>query len=379
MKIGIDLTSLRRNKLGGGEYYILNLLEGLNQTSSSLENITFYLFCNNIYKGLSAYNPNKFKIIHCNYPYSHFNLKSILYLLIFPLFIKKYDLDLIFYPFTSRPLYNLSHTKSIGVIHDIQRLILKGNTSGFFKKVYLDFMNNLSIKKNIKTVTISKNARDEIISFFNNEDKIVTIYNPIKFSELSTISARLYFKNYLLYVGSLRPHKNIETLIRAFNILIKRNDNINHDLLIIGVKQTTDNKIFKIIDELGISERIKIIGYVTDKDLINYYHFASLFVFPSIYEGFGMPLIEAMHYKLPVLASRRSCIPEVTDNLVNYVDDAFNPHEWSMSIKKILTSSKDKQKLEYLSNHVNEKYDLNVIGRQYLKLFCDEIETSANK
>ncbi len=126
---------------------------------------------------------------------------------------------------------------------------------------------------------------------------------------------------FILYVGTLEPRKNIPTLIHAFAMVKK--DGFPQKLLLIGGKGWKYEKVFSAINELSLADQIVIPGYVPDEDLVYFYNVADLFVYPSVYEGFGFPPLEAMACGTPVITSNKSSLPEVAGDaalLVNPLD-----------------------------------------------------------
>ena len=128
---------------------------------------------------------------------------------------------------------------------------------------------------------------------------------------------------YLLAVGNLQPRKNLLRLIEAFNRLRARHD-FHHDLVLVG-NARWGSAISSAIDRLELSDRVKPIGYVSPEDLPAIYRGADLFVYPSLYEGFGLPVLEAMACGTPVVASSGSAIPEVAGSAARLIDTESVP------------------------------------------------------
>jgi len=121
-------------------------------------------------------------------------------------------------------------------------------------------------------------------------------------------------KDYVLTVGTVGPHKNLITLVKAMKVLRERGE-LSFQLLAVGAKSRKDTKLFKALESSGLTgEDIRFLGYVPEEDLSVLYSGSCLFVFPSLYEGFGLPLVEAMACGVPVVASNTSSIPEVVGN-----------------------------------------------------------------
>ena len=137
-------------------------------------------------------------------------------------------------------------------------------------------------------------------------------------------------KPYLLYVGNAFPHKNLKRLIRAFKVILASKPSLK--LILVG-KVDDFYKLFQILcKELEIEKSVIFAGRVSDKELKRLYQNASIYVFPSFLEGFGLPGLEAMENGLPVISSDSSCLPEIYGDAALY----FNPQNTEEIVKAIL-------------------------------------------
>lgn len=177
-----------------------------------------------------------------------------------------------------------------------------------------------------------------------SKNKIFVTYEAPKFcadsgedDPLPTVMKKYGIRhNYVLSVASLLPHKNLVRLIEAFALL---EDKIDHHLVLVGLKGHALDKIKETIrNKLNDPHRVVFLGCVPDKDLVGLYKKASLFVLPSLFEGFGIPLLEAMSLGCPVAASNRTSIPEVVgDAAVLFNPD--NPEQVAETILSILSDN----------------------------------------
>ncbi len=191
-----------------------------------------------------------------------------------------------------------------------------------------------SVKKAKHIITISEFSKREIVDIYKLSENRITVAYPgftnFQFSILnfkSNFNSKiLKVKNkygikgdYLLYLGTLQPKKNIEGLIRAFALLvIKHQSPIT--LVIAGKKGWLYEKIFELVKELKLENKVIFNGFVGEEEKPFLLAGAKLFVFPSLYEGFGLPVLEAMQCGVPVLASRVTSIPELGVDAVHYAD-----------------------------------------------------------
>lgn len=184
-----------------------------------------------------------------------------------------------------------------------------------------------SAKKAAKILTISLASKNDIIDLYNVEpEKIVVIFPGIKDHSLekgeNMEDIRKKFdleKNYILFVGTLQPRKNIERLIEAYAKLKKQRENLP-TLVIVGKKGWLYEPILEAPQKYGVVEDVRFLEFVDDPELISLYRHAVFFILPSLYEGFGLPILEAMQHGCPVITSNISSMPEAGGDAALYVD-----------------------------------------------------------
>jgi len=184
-----------------------------------------------------------------------------------------------------------------------------------------------TLKTADKIITVSNSTKNDLMNHFNiPKEKIRVIFEAAdeKFKSLNNKETKevkyKYHLNFpfILYVGGLAVHKNIPALIKAFYKVKKKG--IQHKLVITGTKRWKYKEIFETIDKLDLQNDVVFTGYVSDEDLPALYNAADLFVYPSIYEGFGLPPLEAMACGTPVITSNTSSLPEVVGDAGIMVD-----------------------------------------------------------
>jgi len=194
-------------------------------------------------------------------------------------------------------------------------------------------------KKARKIITVSKFSKKEIIELLHiNEEKIEIIYNavPYIFKKTKNINNLNRFGNYILAVSSFDPRKNFIGLIQAYNKLRLK----DIKLVIVGSK----HRIFSMQDLKENKKNIIFTGYVDDNELITLYQNALLFVYPSFYEGFGLPPLEAMAHGCPVVVSQTSSLPEICGDAAYYINP-YDINDISHGIKEVLKDSILRNKL----------------------------------
>ena len=228
-------------------------------------------------------------------------------------------------------------------------------------------------------ITVSECSKRDIIKYLKvDESKIQVIYNGVdevykKILNHEIIDAAKKKYNidgkYLLYLGTLEPRKNIETIIKAYNLFNKCN-NENIKLVLAGKKGWLYDDIFKLIKEFRIEDKVIFTDYVDDDDKPALYQGAEIFLFPSLYEGFGIPVVEAMASGTPVITSNSSSLPEVAGEAA-IITDPMDYKEISRSIERILNDS------ELRENMINEgikqadKFNWDESAEKLKKLYYD--------
>jgi len=177
-----------------------------------------------------------------------------------------------------------------------------------------------SANRAAKIFTISEASKNDIIKWYHVPERNIVVTYPG--FHMSDPKKPVGEKNYILSVGTLQPRKNYVRLIEAFGIFLKKNKQKFSDLklLIIGKKGWLYEDIFEAPKKFGVQDRVKFLDFVPDADLPAYYRNALCFALPSLYEGFGLPVVEAMSYGCPVVVSNVSSLPEIAGKAAVYVD-----------------------------------------------------------
>lgn len=227
--------------------------------------------------------------------------------------------DVFWAPHYNIPLFYFG--KLVVTVHDVFHLAMPQFVKGIHKRAYARFMFEMVKRKADKIIAVSKFTASELKKYVHvPEERIIVIYNGID-EEWFNIERGLdvHDKPYILYVGNVKPHKNLVTLVKAF---MQIKDKVDYDLIIVGKKEgfiTGDIEIAKMAAEEP--KRIIFTGFVEDEKLKQYYKQAAVFVFPSLYEGFGLPPLEALAAGCPrVICSNAASIPEVCGDMVEYYE-----------------------------------------------------------
>jgi glycosyltransferase involved in cell wall biosynthesis len=255
--------------------------------------------------------------------------KLIQKMFLIPLYIKKNNPDVIHDTYHFAPFLFLKKFKKVITVYDITP-ILYPETHKISRIFMHKYFFSPILKSSDKIISISENTKRDIIKHFKiPEDKIKVIplaanenFRKLDENETSKIKSKYNINfPFILYVGTLEPRKNIPNLLNAFYKIKKQG--IAHKLVIAGGKGWKYKEIFETIEKLNLQNDVIFTGYVPDEDLPGLYNAADLFVYPSLYEGFGLPPLEAMQCGTPVITSNTSSLPEVVGDAGIMV----NPHD----------------------------------------------------
>ncbi len=372
MKIGIDLLWVRPGICGGTESYIRNLMEGFGTYDSKNEYLLFVTRDNRYsFEKYSRYS--NMQLYECAVDCS-VQAKRILWEnLHLDRIAVKLQVDVMFIPVYSKPVTYGSGIPYVCVIHDLQALHYP-QYFPWIKRIFFRLMWWFACRTAKRVIVISKFGERDLISrypFAGNRVKV--IYNPVtgtaeSLSEeaervsWSEISRKYGIKKdgFFYCVSSLLPHKNLPTVLKAISLIKKENPEVK--LVLSGVGKR-DRFFDDMISGLGLEETVIHTGYISDMERDCLYENCHMFLFPSIFEGFGMPPIEAMRKGKRVVMTRESCLEEVTEGRAVYVKDPFDEEEW---VRRIKDAEKMEEKIEIFEN-----YSLNNVTEQYIQVLTD--------
>jgi len=343
MEIGIDVRSAFRKKKGGIGVCLNNLVNELLK----IDRENYYILYIDDNCDLPLPNNSNVRIRKLEFPFNSLWTQIRVQVDLF-----KYQPDIFYFTGHSIPLF--CKTKSIVNIYDLTFLRTRGRK--ILHQLTTVILTKLAVNRSFHIITISNSTKKDLIHHYHlPDDKISVIplaYDKKLFHQnydrnLINEIKRKYkiYNNYILWVGTISPHKNVVRLIKAYNKL-KKEGKIQHNLVIAGSKGWLYEDVFKTVDFLNLKNDVIFLDYVKLEDLPLLYSGASIFVFPSLYEGFGLPILETMACGCPVVASNVASIPEV-------VGDAallFNPYNMNDIAEKILTVLENKQLKSELIN-----------------------------
>ncbi|GMR04382.1 MAG: glycosyltransferase family 1 protein [Thermodesulfobacteriota bacterium] len=225
--------------------------------------------------------------------------------------------DVIHYPSFNMPFLSPSKP-TVTTLHDLIYFLFPGACPNRAAYLYAKVMIGFAARNAGKIITVSNYSKDEIVKHLKiDPGKVVVIHNGVSGiyrpeeseEKLKGLLGKYNIDaSYILYVGNHQERKNLLGLIRAYSLLRLKKDFL---LVIAGKTDARKEKTYRAVEELGLGQRVRFIGEVPEEELPVLYSAASLFVFPSFYEGFGLPPLEAMACGTPVVTSNATSLPEV--------------------------------------------------------------------
>lgn len=366
MKIGIDVRCLMVNNYSGISWYTFNLLKSLFELDRENEYILFY----NNSKQVDLPKFNYSNVRYSGFKYSNKILNLMFVLFSWPKIDKMIGgVDVFFMPNINFCALS-SDCQKIVTVHDLSYLIypqfctLK---SRFWHKI---IMSKKIIQKADRVIAVSLNTKKDLINLLAvDESKIKVVYEGVdpKFQNIKNPAelerVRRKYKlpaKFILYLGTLEPRKNIEGIIDAFGGL-----KTDHCLVIGG---GVGWKTKKIMSKAVKNDKIRVIGYVDENDKRGLYSLADLFVYPSYYEGFGLPPLEAMACGAPVIVGSNSSQSEVI-GLGGLLVDPYNISEINRAIGCLLNNQKLKNEFIETGKIVADTYKWSKTAQETLDLF----------
>lgn len=288
--------------------------------------------------------------------------------------------DLVHFSNFNHPLFYRG--KFIVTIHDLTLMLYPPTKKkhSIIKKIGLNLTMKNAVQRAEKIIAVSKATRNDLINVLGAKpQKIEVIYEGIDSAYKKIISNSQFSipneilkkynirKPYLLFVSQWRPHKGILQLIKVFEIL-KKNYKLKHKLVIVGKANADFPEIPYAIRHTPYAKDIVTPGFIDEKDLPELYRQASLFVFPSHYEGFGLGPLEAMACGTPVVSSSTSCMPEILDDAAIYFDP-YDPSDMADKINQVLINGKLRKNLIRHGQIQLKKYSWHKMAKKTLQLY----------
>jgi glycosyltransferase involved in cell wall biosynthesis len=332
VRIGIDARKLHDFGIGT---YIRNLLRQLARIDGRTE---FVLLCRPWdVPWVAALGENFRPVVETAGNYSVAEQVKI------PLALRREGVTLFHAPHYVLP--PLVSCKSVVTIHDCVHLMFPQYLPNRLAFAYARTSIALASRRATRVMTVSDSSKRDIVRLFGTDpDKISVIYNAyderfgVEPREEDVIRVRERYQlhdEFVLYAGNVKPHKNLERLIEAFHIVRKRG--LDHlKLVLIGDDISKYAALRRAVHQHQLHKYVRFLGYLPEETLAVMYRLAGVFVFPSLYEGFGLPPLEAMASGTPVVTSNVSSLPEVAGDAAILVDP-YDPRAIAEGIHRVLT------------------------------------------
>lgn len=374
MRIGMDLLWVRPQICGGTEAVVRNLINGFGRYDGENEYVLFV----GQDVAVTFYEYERYaniKVCVCKTE-SLKRLKRIAWEnLKLDKIARNEKIDLMFVPVYSKPNskpVDRGGIPYVTVIHDLQALHYPEYFSKL-KRIFSKRSWKKACKESVCVITGSEYCKEDIIKYYPFvKDKIKVIYDPVSvtddigenqkdkvFKELSKkygVSENGFFYT----VSSMLPHKNLDTLLRLMKILKETTEYADLKLIVSGVGGNKEEFISKV-GEYDIADRVVDAGFVSDVERDVLYEKCLLFLFPSEFEGFGLPPIEAMMKGARVVASNHPCIEEVTLKKATYVESVKDEKEWKQALTGALTKEKCRTRFQ--------NYEIETVSKAYTETF----------
>ncbi len=356
MKLLIDIRILKEGT-GGAETFFSNLIEGLAKKIG--EDNIILLGCKNNIDFCQKIYPNEFRTVKVPFdvsnPVIRFFSSFLVSLQILANIKEKY---VIWHPFNTGAMPFIKAKRKVVTIHDTFVLDRRRDAKGF---KYLFRKHDLITTFNYadKVIGISKYTVTQLGNYFtkfSDSKDIVLIRNPIEnktnFDEKSPFEENFPF---LLYVGVMRKQKNLFFLIRVFDELRKRKSYSGKLVLAGKVDTVMSSQIMAMIHKLNLEEHIIITGFVNNEELTYLYKNCDLFIFPSIYEGFGYPIVEAIQHGCKIVSSFSASLNEFDNSQITFANP-YDHNEFIDAIGNALEKNLLKQEIQNNNALIFERY-----------------------
>jgi glycosyltransferase involved in cell wall biosynthesis len=246
-----------------------------------------------------------------------------------------------------------------------------------------------TVARAARILTGTEFSRNSILKVYGDldEDKVVVVPNAAapEFRPISREAATAVVRDrwaipgpFILSVGDLQPRKNHIGLIRAFAQLVRKFPQLQHRLVLAGKPTWFADRVHEAARESGVEDRIQFCGFVTDPDLLQLYNACDLFVFPSFYEGFGLPALEAMACGRAVACSRTTSLPEVVDGAA-ILFDPYSTDEMARAVADLLRDAELRTRMERLGLQRAAQFSWQRTAEKTLEVFYDVVEGAARR
>jgi glycosyltransferase involved in cell wall biosynthesis len=368
--IGIDARKVQDFGIGT---YIRNLVAGL----AEIDQENCYVLLTGV-QGRDALGelPANFKVILERSPvYSVRELVALSWRL--------FRLRLDLYHATHYVLPVATPSRVVVTIHDIIHLLYPQFLPNRIAFYYAQRMMRRSLSSADRTIAVSENTRSDLVEYFGVDgSSIDVVYNGVddtfreKLSEedlerwLRQLGIR---RPYLLFVGNPKPHKNLDRVVQAYAQAQKLAD-LDAPLVCVGDRTAAQFKLRQRAEQLGVGDKVRLLGHVAQEALPALYQGASLFLYPTLYEGFGLPVVEAMASGTPVLTSNTSALKEIAGGYAHLVDP-LDTERMAKAIVRLMTDDEYRARLAEQGRTRAQDFHWRRTAERTLEVYLDVLRT----
>jgi len=277
--------------------------------------------------------------------------------------------------------------RAVVTIHDIIHLLYPEFLPSPLAFFYAQRMIRRSLSRGDRIIAVSQNTKTDLMDYFKVDGrKIRVVYSGVtdRFRErLSPSQIDTWLQEYeiqqpyLLFVGNPKPHKNLDNVIKAFARALEIY-NFQGELVCVGDREGMELKIRHRAEQMGVGDRIRLIGHVPDAALPALYQGATLFLFPTLYEGFGLPVVEAMASGVAVITSNTSALKEIAEGYSQQVNP-LDVDEMAKAIAQCMADSDHRQALVKLGLRRAEDFRWTRTAQQTLEVYLSALQAPAQR
>jgi len=377
MHIGINaqLLSFSQNYRNGGvSHYIRFLLKELARQPGKHE-YTVFVNGQEIIEKLSAQHP-QITYVPASWSESQPAARVAWEQVTLPSLLRQKHIDVLHSPVNVLPIFLPRSCAGVVTLHDLAFIRLP-NVVTPSKRLYHQMFTVRSIRQATMVIAVSESTKKDAVELMGvPAERVQAVYPCIdaRFSIVSEHEELQAFREkqgltdgYILYLGTLEPRKNITTLIEAYAQLRKTHA-IREKLVLAGGKGWLYDAIFAQVEQLGLSSEVLFAGFVADSEQALWYGAASAFVYPSLYEGFGIPVAEALACGVPVVTSNVSSLPEAGAGVAICIDPQ-SVEDMVTAIHKALTDQTFRQKCSTMAPEVVQKFSAQRMAEQTIQVY----------
>lgn len=370
MIIGIDASRYAGEKATGVEFYSFEIINGLlEQLRGRKDKVV-------LYSRAKVKLPKEFAKMK-NVENKVLRAKRFWTLSALTKEMKSHPVDVLFVPSHVLPL-SLPE-KSVITIHDVAFRHLREAYS-FREYHYLNITTRFAVKNAGKIIVPSEATKEDLVKLYNCEaGKVVVVPHGFRSRKMPQKETDKVMKKspvfkyfginkdtpYILFVGRLESKKNLVRLVEAFHEISK--DFPEYKLVLAGKRGVGFAELIKTVNRLKLADRVIMPGYVNEEEKYALYKYCRIFAFPSLYEGFGMPILEAFYHKKPVLTSFNSSLPEVAHDACIYVDP-YDEEEIEHALRRLIKEPRYRDKLVKLGSLRLKEFSWKKAAKKTLKV-----------